>query len=188
MQFRGTSDEGGDLAADSDPLLAEYEARGYPVRTLQSFPGHGGGRLPDAAADPAPRHGRCLVTAPEADPEAQYRWLRLLERHWIGAEQGNQVSYTLKLYTDRHDIAAFREIVLEHQPDIRCCALLPSRPDQALGYEYLPEERSDRAIRRAGRGIPTRRCTRRSTGASALRRRRVPDLMRRVLPRRIVAG
>ena len=84
--------------------------------------------------------GDRLVTASEADPAAQYRWLRLLERHWLGDTQGNQVSYTLKLYTDRHDIDAFRAIVLQHQPEVRCCALLPSRPDNELGYEYLPEE------------------------------------------------
>ncbi|MCA0274673.1 MAG: hypothetical protein LCH86_01540, partial [Proteobacteria bacterium] len=41
---------------------------------------------------------------------------------------------------DRHDIDAFRAMLLEHQPRIRCCAILPSRPDSALGYEYLPEE------------------------------------------------
>ena len=23
---------------------------------------------------------------------------------------------------------------------MRCCAVLPSKPDHALGYEYLPEE------------------------------------------------
>ena len=28
----------------------------------------------------------------------------------------------------------------EQQPQVRCCAVLPSRPDHELGYEYLPEE------------------------------------------------
>ena len=73
-------------------------------------------------------------------PHDQYRWLRLLERHWIGAEQGNQVSYTLKIFTDRHDLESFRSIVRDQQPLVRCCAVLPSRPDHELGYEYLPEE------------------------------------------------
>jgi hypothetical protein len=89
--------------------------------------------------------GERLVTASQAAPEEQYRWLALLERHWIGAERGNQVSYTLKIYTDRHDLAHFRAMVLEHQPGIRCCAVLPSRADDALGYEYLPEEEIDEA-------------------------------------------
>ena len=30
--------------------------------------------------------------------------------------------------------------MLREQPEVRCCAVLPSRPDHALGYEYLPEE------------------------------------------------
>ena len=72
--------------------------------------------------------------------EQQFRWLRLLERHWIGADRGNQVSYTLKVLTDRHKLDDFRALVLREQPDIRACAVLPSRPDHELGYEYLPEE------------------------------------------------
>jgi len=84
--------------------------------------------------------GDRLVTAPEASPHAQYRWLRLLERHWIGAEQGNQISYTLKVYTDQYGLDEFRAIVLEEQPLVRCCAVLPSRPEGELGYEYMPEE------------------------------------------------
>ena len=119
-----------------------------------------------------------LVTAPEASPAQQYRWLRLLERHWIGAAQGNQVSYTLKLYTDRHDLAEFRAIVLREQPEVRCCAVLPTRPEDALGYEYLPEEAvSGRGVRRAGGGD---RCGGCAGGcgpcASAMRERGVPDL------------
>ena len=139
VQFKG-SREGDGWAVDSDPLLAEYEARGYPVRGLQSFPGMAVVGFPTLPLIQRLGLGERLVTAPEAAPEDQYRWLALLERHWIGAERGNQVSYTLKLYTDRHDLEAFREMLLEHQPRIRCCAILPSRPDHALGYEYLPEE------------------------------------------------
>src|SRR5260370_33145065 len=84
--------------------------------------------------------GERSVTAGEASPVDQYRWLRLLEEHWIGADQGNQVSYTLKIFTDRHDLDGFRAIVREQQPLVRCCAVLPSRPDDEMGYEYLPEE------------------------------------------------
>jgi hypothetical protein len=31
-------------------------------------------------------------------------------------------------------------MVAANQPHVRCCAVLPSRPDSGLGYEYLPEE------------------------------------------------
>lgn len=140
VQFKGTKDGNGEWSADSDPLLAEYEARGYPIRTLRSFPGMSIVGFPTLPLIQRLGIGDGLVTAPEAGPQEQYQWLRLLERHWIGAERGNQISYTLKLYTDRHDQESFREILLENQPRVRCCSILPSRPDHELGYEYLPEE------------------------------------------------
>ena len=139
VQFRGRRDDAG-WTADSDPLLAAYQARGYPVRELRSFQGMAIVGFPTLPLIQTLGIGERLVIAPEAAPEDQYRWLALLERHWIGAERGNQVSYTLKIHTDRHDLTAFRAMVLAHQPGIRCCAVLPSRKDDALGYEYLPEE------------------------------------------------
>jgi hypothetical protein len=30
--------------------------------------------------------------------------------------------------------------LLAQRPTVRCCAILPSRADAELGYEYLPEE------------------------------------------------
>jgi hypothetical protein len=140
VQFKGLRDATGEWAPSSDPLLEEYERRGYPMRTLKSFPGMTAVGFPTVPLLLRLGLGERVVTAPEATPDEQYRWLRLLERHWIGAEQGNQVSYTLKIFTDRHDLEAFRKIVLEQQPEVRCCAVLPSRPDDELGYEYLPEE------------------------------------------------
>ena len=139
VQFKGVKREDA-WADDADPLLGDYEARGYPVRGLRSFPGMSIVGFPTLPLIQRLGIGDRLVTAPEASPAEQYRWLGLLERHWIGAERGNQVSYTLKIFTDRHDLDAFRELVLRHQPEIRCCAILPSRPDHELGYEYLPEE------------------------------------------------
>ena len=139
VQFKGVREIDG-WASDADPLLGEYEARGYPVRALRSFPGMAVVGFPTLPLMQRLGIGERLVTAPEATPQDQYRWLGLLERHWIGESRGNQVSYTLKVFTDRHDLEAFREMLLEHQPRIRCCAVLPSRPDHALGYEYLPEE------------------------------------------------
>ncbi len=127
----------------SDPLVADYTARGYPVRALQTFPGVAIVGFPTLPLIQRLGLGDRLVTAPEATPAEQYRWLGLLERHWIGAARGNQVSYTLKIATDRFDLEDFRAILLEHQPQLRCCAVLPSRPDSELGYEYLPEEEVD---------------------------------------------
>ncbi len=140
VQFKGTRGPSGEWTPGSDPLLAEYEARGYPLRELRSFPGMTIVGFPTVPLIMRLGLADRLVTAPEATAAQQYRWLQLLERHWIGESQGNQVSYTLKLYTDRHDLAEFREIVLREQPEVRCCAVLPTRPEDGLGYEYLPEE------------------------------------------------
>jgi adenosylcobalamin-dependent ribonucleoside-triphosphate reductase len=141
VQFKGFRDATtGEWAPSSDPRLAEYERRGYPTRRLTSFPGMTAVGFPTVPLVLRLGLGARVVTAPEAAPAEQFRWLRLLERHWIGAERGNQVSYTLKIFTDRHDLQEFRRIVLEQQPQVRCCAVLPSRPDDELGYEYLPEE------------------------------------------------
>jgi hypothetical protein len=139
VQFKGVQRDG-TWEHGSDPLLAEYAARGYPTRTLKSFPGMTIVGFPTEPLLLRLGLGERTVTAGEASPADQYRWLRLLEQHWIGAEQGNQVSYTLKIYTDRHDLESFRVIVRDQQPQVRCCAVLPSRPDHDLGYEYLPEE------------------------------------------------
>ena len=141
VQFKGSRDEGtGAWLPGADPLLAAYEARGYPIRTLRSFPGMSIVGFPTVPLALRLGLGKALVTAPEAAPAEQYAWLRLLERHWIGESQGNQVSYTLKVYTDRVDLEAFRATLREEQPRVRCCSVLPSRPDHELGYEYLPEE------------------------------------------------
>ncbi len=141
VQFKGVRDPAtGAWEPGSDSLLADYAARGYPMRTLVSFPGMTVVGFPTVPLIMGLGLAGRLVTAPEATPSEHYRWLGLLERHWLGARQGNQISYTLKVFTDRHDLEAFRSIVRRHQPHVRCCAVLPSRPDHALGYEYLPEE------------------------------------------------
>ncbi len=146
VQFRGAKDEAGAWRSDADPLLADYESRAYPVRTLRSFPGMSIVGFPTTTLAQRLGMGRRLVTAPQATPAQQYAWLSLLERHWIGAERGNQVSYTLKIFTNQHDIEDFRAIVRTHQPRIRCCAILPTVPDSDLGYEYLPEEEVSAAV------------------------------------------
>ncbi|MBW8267939.1 recombinase [Caldovatus aquaticus] len=145
VQFRGTRGPDGRWAPGSDPLLAEYEQRGYPVRALRDAPGMSIVGFPTLPMAVRLGMGARLVTATEASAEEQYRWIGLLERHWIGEERGNQVSYTMKLRTDGGlDLAGFRRILLRHQPHVRACTVLPVRPEDAtLGYEYLPEEEVD---------------------------------------------
>jgi hypothetical protein len=145
VQFRGERDTDGSWQPGSDPLLRDYEARGYPLRALRSFPGMSAVGFPTRPLFLRLGIGDRLVTAPEATPEEHFAWLRLLERHWIGAERGNQVSYTLKLRTDLYDLEAFRALILHHQPTVRGCTVLPDRPDDMLGHEYLPEEEVEEA-------------------------------------------
>jgi hypothetical protein len=147
VQFKGVFDTAtGAWVPGSDSLLAEYAERGYPMRTLKTFPGMTVVGFPTVPLLMRLGLGARSVTAGEASPADQYQWLRLLERHWIGTDQGNQVSYTLKIFSDTHDLDSFRTIVLDHQPTVRCCAVLPSRPDHELGYEYLPEEEVSAAV------------------------------------------
>ena len=141
VQFKGTQDPLTDeWSPGSDPLLARYSALGYPMRSLKTFTGMTIVGFPTVPLLMRLAIGYRSVTASEATPEDQYQWLRLLEKYWIGENQGNQISYTLKVFTDRYDLETFRTIVRENQSTIRCCAILPSRPDHELGYEYLPEE------------------------------------------------
>jgi hypothetical protein len=140
VQFKATRQTAGAWSDDSDPLVSAYQARGYPVRTLRTFPGMSIVGFPTLPRIQRLAIGGKLTTAPEATPAQHYAWLQLLERFWLGARQGNQVSYTLKVHTDRHSLDDYRALVRQHQPKVRCCSILPVRSDDALGYEYLPEE------------------------------------------------
>jgi adenosylcobalamin-dependent ribonucleoside-triphosphate reductase len=140
VQFKGVRSEAGEYDDGADPLLTSYGDRGYPIKPLKSFQGMTAVGFPTVPLLVRLGLGERTVTANDADPSSQFSYLRLLERHWIGAERGNQVSYTLKIYTDKHDLESFRALVLREQPEIRCCSLLPSRPDHEMGFEYLPEE------------------------------------------------
>jgi ribonucleoside-triphosphate reductase (formate) len=139
VQFKGVKVDGA-WAIGSDPLLEEYESQGYPMKELKTFPGMTAVGFPTAPLLTRLGMGDALVTASEATPAEHYQWLRLLEKYWIGEQQGNQVSYTLKVYIDRVDLASFRSLVQDNQPTVRCCAILPTLPDDQLPYEYLPEE------------------------------------------------
>jgi adenosylcobalamin-dependent ribonucleoside-triphosphate reductase len=141
VQFRGAKDKGkGEWIRGSDTLLAEYEERGYLLRELITFPGMTIVGFPTAPIIMNLGMGDKIVTAPEATPEQQYEYLRLLEKYWLGEERGSQVSYSLKLYKDQHSLEDFRRIVLDNQPTIRCCAIMPVLPESEMSYEYLPEE------------------------------------------------
>ncbi len=132
---------------NDDPLVAKYQAMGYPSKRLVKYEGTTVIGFPTRPAICTLGMGDKLVTAPEATPEEQYQYLRLLEKYWIQGvdaegnplpETGNQVSYTLKYYPDRVSFEDFKRTMQDGQASVRCCSVMPSGDMSA--YEYQPEQ------------------------------------------------
>lgn len=131
-----------------DPLVAVYKDKGYPVRKLVNYGGTTIVGFPTQPTICSLGMGSRLVTAAEATPEEQYKFLQLLERYWItGVDEegvsllpdtGNQVSYTLKYDPAIVDFAEFERTLLDGQSKIRCCSVMPKIDGTA--YEYQPEQ------------------------------------------------
>lgn len=126
---------------NNDPLLQEYKDKGYPVKSLISYPNVSIVGFLTKPIICSLGMGDKLVTAQEATPEEQYKWIMLLEKYWLGPN-GGQCSYTLKVATDKVSLEQFREMFRKYQPLIRCCTVLPITSVDTLKtiYEYLPEE------------------------------------------------
>jgi len=133
---------------NDDPLVAKYEKLGYPVKELRSYPGTtvvGFPTQPEICKLGMNSH---LVTAGEATPEEQYKWLMLLEKYWIiGVDEqgkpleedtGNQVSYTLKYDPEIVSFKEFSKMLSHYQPLIKTCSVMPQI--ETTAYEYQPEE------------------------------------------------
>lgn len=132
----------------NNPLVAEYRERGYPVRELTSYKNSVIVGFPTvpliAELMPADR----LVTAGEATPEQQYRWLMLGEKYWLrgvdeegeplALDTGNQISYTLKYDSSKVTYKAFQDTLRKYQSQVKCCSVMPM--EDGSSYEYLPEE------------------------------------------------
>lgn len=121
------------VSAEADALAAQ----GYPRRHLTrqanqiiGFP------TKMALAD---LMGDALVLAGDPTPEQHYQWIRLLEANWVDS----QVSYTLKYDPKVVDYQTFARTILEQQPTVRCCSVMPQIDMSA--YEYQPEERITKA-------------------------------------------
>ncbi len=131
-----------------DPLVKQYSKLGYPVRELKSYPGTTVVGFPTQPEICKLGMNGQLVTAGEATPEEQYKWLVLLEKYWIvgvdeqgvslSEDTGNQVSYTLKYNPELVSFKEFSEMVRKYQPLVKCCAVMPQIDSTA--YEYQPEE------------------------------------------------
>lgn len=133
---------------NDDPLVAEYRNNGYPVRELREYAGTTIVGFPTVPTITELGMGDKMVTAGRATPEEQYRWLMLGEKYWIVGtdeegkpvpqDKGNSISYTLKYLPDVVHFEDFREMLLEYQPKIRCCSVMPQ--EDTSSYEYQPEQ------------------------------------------------
>jgi ribonucleoside-triphosphate reductase (formate) len=143
---------------ETDPLVAEYEAQGYPVRRgLKTYEGTAIVGFPTEPVIASLGMGDALVLAGDASPEEQYKWLQLNEFFWLeggsvsdylkGGEArpgepryGSQISYTLKYKPNETSFEEFSTMMLEYQPTIRCCSVMPEIQADESVYEYLPEQ------------------------------------------------
>jgi len=133
---------------EDDPLVKKYKKLGYPFRELKSYPGTTVIGFPTQPEICRLGMNGELVTAAEATPEEQYKWLMLLEKYWIrGIDEdgkplepdlGNQVSYTLKYNPEKVSFKKFKAMVTKYQPQVRTCSVMPKI--DATAYEYQPEE------------------------------------------------
>jgi len=133
---------------NDDPLIATYKAAGYPTRELISYTGTTIIGFPTAPAITTLGMGDKLVTAGEASPEDQFKWLMLGEKYWIhGTDEdgvpvkdnyGNQISYTLKYNPVIVDFEHFKKMIQKYQSQVRCASVMPQ--STMSSYEYQPEE------------------------------------------------
>lgn len=135
---------------NGDPLIDSYKAEGYPVRELTQYRGTSIVGFPTAPVIADLGMGDLLVTAGDASPDDQYKWLMLGEKFYIHGvdpvtlephtdrNTGNQISYTLKYKPDVTDIKHFGNMMRQYQPLIRACSVMPQ--ENTSSYEYLPEE------------------------------------------------
>ncbi len=132
---------------NDDPLVKKYKRMKYPTKELKSYSGTTVIGFPTQPEICKLGMGDKLVTAAEATPEEQYKWLMLLEKYWIvGVDEfgkpledtGNQVSYTLKYYPDKVSFKQYKEMVKKYQSQIKCCSMMPQVDGSA--YEYQPEQ------------------------------------------------
>lgn len=124
---------------NGDPLILEYEAKGYPVRRdLKTYPGTTIVGFPTRLEIFNLGQPHKIVTAAEATPAEQIRWLRLLETYWLCDVGGNQISYTLKYDPKAVSLKEFEGFMAEAMPLVRAVSVMP-QADTSF-YEYQPEE------------------------------------------------
>lgn len=119
------------------PMVEEYLEAGYPVRDLETYKGTTIVGFPTRLLI-SEMMGPNVVTATEATPEQQIRWIRLIETYWLLSSGGNQVSYTLKYDPTVVDEETYAQFMLDNVPLVRAVSIMPQI--DATAYEYQPEE------------------------------------------------
>jgi len=133
-----------------DPLVTKYKRLGYRIRELKNYKGTTIVGFPTQPEICKLGMGDKLVTAAEATPEEQYRWLMLLEKYWIRGvdaqgnalpeDTGNQVSYTLKYKPELVSLEQFRDVLVRYQSKVKCCSVMKQSDEEEGRYEYQPEQ------------------------------------------------
>jgi hypothetical protein len=127
---------------EDDHLVQKYKDLGYPFKELKAY--HGSIAIGFPTQPEICKLGMKdkLVTASQATPEEQFKWLMLLEKYWLKGnlekDTGNQVSYTLKYDPKKVSFEEFVKMVTQYQSQVKCCAVMPQT--DASSYEYQPEE------------------------------------------------
>ena len=127
---------------NDDPLVRDYQERGYPTKVLKQYAGHTVVGFPTKPRITEIMPQDRIVTAAEATPEEQYKWIQLLEKYWLEGDTdqnyGSQISYTLKFDPNKITLQEFQNIIKEHQSKVRVCAIMPQ--EEQIAAEYQPEE------------------------------------------------
>ncbi len=128
-----------------NPKVEEYRRRGYPVQDIShKYPGYVVVGFP--TVQPYIRQldeegfGDKIATANNVSVEDHYKWLRLLEYHWLGCRPngepaGGQIAYTLKYNPRNVSYDEFMRLVAENQPTVRCCTFNVCSSDEELFAE-----------------------------------------------------
>lgn len=125
------------------PEVQEHRDRGYPVKDISAqYPGQVVVGFPTALPI-GELMGEDLVVASDPTIAQHYKWLQLLEKHWLGGPgNNNQISYTLKYDPEKVPYQDFMQAMLDGQQTVRACSIMPQEDTSA--YIYLPEEKIDR--------------------------------------------
>lgn len=131
-----------------DPLVKFYSDNNYPTQTLTTYKNTIIIGFPTSLVLSTLGLGDKFVSASEATPEEQYKWLMLGEKYWLrGVDEngnllekdtGNQISYTLKYNPEVVDFSSFKKTLRHYQPLVKCCSVMPQEKESS--YEYLPEQ------------------------------------------------